>query len=138
MQKRRNIYEAIIAWGYDNIDQGVTVTQFDQFCSDWGTFVPQRRLREVFVETFVLRTGQGVATHDTENRDQQLWHLKLDAVFQHLDRVELEEARKSSKSAMWWAITSIVLTGVIGVAQIYVAMCEPQRIGAVSKFTCSE
>jgi hypothetical protein len=48
------------------------------------------------------------------------WGLSEKGMSSAIDYLELSEARKNSRQAMWIAIGSLVLATIVGIAQIYV------------------
>jgi len=72
-------------------------------------------------KSLIQNTGR---TKKTETGEESLFIIATEGRFKLLEYEELEEARKSSKEARWFAIMAIGFTAIIGIVQILVSMCN--------------
>ena len=120
MSRSLNLYEAVLQWGYDNIDAGVTYSDYEKFLSNNDFSLAQPRYAEMFFEFFRPMERNSNSPNDALSRGER-FHLQAEAAFKHLERVELQEAREGARKAIWIAAISMSLTSIIGVAQIVIA-----------------
>ncbi len=66
-----------------------------------------------------LETPFFVFRMDPNSSDRILYSIKRDVIFSYIDYLELKTARKSSRSAMGWAIAAIVINVIAVLVQIY-------------------
>lgn len=117
-----NLYTKILRWGYDKVDAGVTHEEFKIFLSELHVDIGDSRQDAIFRELFdhveknLNQHGITIAIRNNER-----FRLNLEAMFRHLERVELLEARKGATDALFWARVSLCAAVALGVIQILVA-----------------
>lgn len=121
--KPQNLYETILDWGYDRIDDGVTYPDFEEMLRVNNYELTGMRAEGIFLKLFVRMDGRSDINYRTLRGDKfGRYSLTLEAVFRHLERVELLEARASSRNAMLMAAGSLLLAALVGVCQIAIAV----------------
>jgi len=121
---KKNIYYEILRWGSEHMNAGASYTEFKSFLEeDSELSIEEKRAKALFRELFTPLDGGNTSGHVTSSiEDGSKFHLKVEAAFRHIEIQELEEARKSSRSAMCVAITAIVIGALVGVVQICIAL----------------
>lgn len=117
-----NIYTETLRWGYDKVDSGVTFEEFNIFLSDLNVEIGGSRRNALFRELFdhvEENLTQSAITDAIKNNER--FRLNLDAVFRHMERIELLEARDGASTALFWARVSLCAAVALGVIQILVA-----------------
>lgn len=121
--KPQNIYEAILEWGYERIDEGVSYQDYEKMLADEGFELHYVRVEQVFMELFERANGPpGVSYLMLRKAPSTRYSLKVETAFRHLERLELVEARASSRSAMWMAGISLLLAAIVGACQIGISI----------------
>jgi hypothetical protein len=120
-----NGYFRILEWGHTKVDDGVTFKEYQNFLNRLNTGWGEGRTEAVFRELF-SSVDKSLTPTAFENamRDGGRFHLSVEASFRHLEMIELNEARQSSTTATCIAIGAIIVTALIGLAQIWIAVCD--------------
>ena len=115
-----NLYTKILQWGYDRVDTGVTYANFEKFILELGVEVGSSRQNALFLELFD-HMEKNLVPHAKQQaiRNNEFFHLNIDATFRHLERIELTEAREGSRRALLWARVSLGAAIFVGAAQIF-------------------
>lgn len=137
-KKFGNAYEAILAWGYERVDEGVTQEDFRKFIIDNGLNINEPRGRALFLEFFTPLEEANIPKNVVFRRMNSgaLFQLTVDASFRYLELVELKEAREGSRRAMIVAIASLVLAAAVGVVQVNLAFDCTERVHWSEKLVC--
>jgi hypothetical protein len=123
MSDESNIYFEILAWGNNHIDLGVSFAEFGSFLDGKEASIGLGRRRQLFKELFdhCERANQSQGYLDQALNSGEKFRLNVEASFRHIERLELVDARKSSKQAMCTAILAIVIGALVGVMQIAIS-----------------
>lgn len=118
-EKSGNTYYQVLKWGHKRTESGVTFQEYERFLIDLGCHWGDGRKVAIFHELFIsIEMNPTPSKSTTLRRDGAKFHLRVESSFRHIERVELEEARKSSRSAVYWAAGSMVLGAIVGAVQI--------------------
>lgn len=121
--KPQNIYEAILEWGYEHIDEGVSYQDYEKMLAEGGFELHYARIEQLFMELFERANGPpGVTYLMLRRAPSTRYSLKVEAAFRHLERLELVEARASSRNAMLMAGISLILAAIVGACQIGISI----------------
>jgi len=114
-----NLYTEILRWGYDRVNSGVTYTEFKGFIAEMDVGLGESRMSALFRELFDhMETNLTLDAVHSAMRNDEAFHLNVEATFRHLERIQLEEARSGSAQALFWARVSLSAAVVVGVIQI--------------------
>jgi len=95
------------------------------------------RARALFWEFYEAKEPEKRGNPTQAIESNSLFILRADAAFRHLEHVELQEARSSSRNAMRIAISSLVLATIVGVIQISLAIeCSSTTQNWLSRMVC--
>ena len=133
-----NIYFRAIGFGLDRLEDGVGFQTFRQHISELGIPMSEYRVRMVFMEFYEVKEQENRGSPDRAIKDNALFVLRSDFVFRHLEHVELQEARSSSRNAMRMAMCSLVLATIVGALQISLAIeCNSATQDWLSRMICT-
>ncbi len=136
MRKERlvdNIYIKALEIGTKNLDNGIAFDDLKRKLDvDKKSMMFRDNFRNWFYENFFhvesidvkQKNLRGNFTGFPKHIDTQCSILTGKAYMDYLDYIELQEARQSSKTAKTIAITSIIITGLIALAQIVISICN--------------
>jgi hypothetical protein len=122
--EKNNIYHEILHWGEDHIENGVSFSDFKSFLADHlNDHFTEARAKSLFRELFTPLDGGNTPDHITKSMERESkFHLKVKAEFRRIQIVELKQATRSARSAMGVAIAAIVISLLVGFAQIAVVL----------------
>lgn len=114
---RKNIHIEILKYAQEH-------TEFtkDELMTDLKFIQEEKNL---FVREFIhgklliYNTGRNKKTKAGE---EGLFIIAAEGRFKLLEYEELEESRKSSLEARWFAIIAIIITAIVGLIQIYISL----------------
>ena len=132
-----NLYFQVIEFGLDKLEDGVTFQEFGQFITQLEIQMSDYSARTVFMEFYKVKERENCGNPDTAIDAGDFFVLKADAAFRHLEHVELQEARSSSRNAMKMAIRSLLLAAIVGGIQISLAIdCSSATQNWLSRMVC--
>ncbi|MCZ4269036.1 hypothetical protein O4H48_14140 [Rhodobacteraceae bacterium G21628-S1] len=127
-----NIYHKILAWGHSRVDTGATFPDFLERFGPNGFGLSDDRCFELFDELFTHMERKNLvhrARYEAATAGEN-FQLTVEAAFKFLERIEIQDARTTSRSAMKWAAWSMVLTAAIGCLQVIIGV---QQIKAANR-----
>jgi len=117
-----DLYIALLRYGKDHLGESTTPKALFKVMNDRGFASPylssQQQFALLFSESFEALRTPGAS----DNSD---WVFKGAAYFRLLEYEELNEARSSSKRALYVAIAALVVSGVLALASIYFSIACP-------------
>lgn len=121
MKTNDSLYIKILLWAYEHHDGFCEQDLIDEFKlrdEDWK----YRWFLTIFKNGTNDNTPMMVHMYNKKVGVNEVgyWGLSEKGMSAVIDYLELSEARKNSRQAMWIAIGSLMLATIVGIAQIYV------------------
>jgi hypothetical protein len=115
-----DLYTRVLLWAYGKVETGFT----------WSELIAQfhlSTLQEAWVRKVFLTTSDAdrkffeiLRNDETTTPNVYYYSLNEKGMSAVVDYLELKEARKSGKNAMYIAVGSLVIATIVGIAQIVV------------------
>lgn len=132
-------YFQAIEFGIDKLEEGVLFSDFNAHLEQLGIELSEYRTRIVFGEFYEVKEYENRAQPFDAMDQDSIFVLRPEAVFRHLEHIELTEARQSSRRAMYIAIGSLTLAAIVGFVQISLSIeCRGENQNWLSRWICCE
>lgn len=115
-----DLHIAILKFGKDKLEEGVTLQELEAYLSDHGYSIPgKHRLHRLFMECYEAidsdnRNHPGQSAHSGE-----LFALTVESTFRLLEHQELQSANRSSRRATYFASAALVVAILSACFSIY-------------------
>ena len=106
----KNLYIDMIEFGKDKINDGVTFDELEAHLKTKKYNIDRHRLSLYFFSTYDSVDAKDRGSSDKMCKPGVRSSLTIESSFRLLEYSELQEARRSSKVAMWTAISAIILS----------------------------
>ena len=124
MSDRENLHVAILRFGEDKLENGVTFDELRQHLQDLGFTVDQEYLVLLFYHSYEAIEPSGRGGSEAISKSGVRAMLTADSYFRLIDYIELKEARESSQSARRYARYAMILTAVLAAASILITVTQ--------------
>ena len=117
--KQEDLYIKILTFGKENIGKPIKYSQMQQYLDNEGYEYDEFALRQFFTAVFIDRkspTGNDPGRHPSE---EGVFYLEHHGYFNLLDYIKLQEARQSSKTAVYIAIAALVVSIMVLLISIF-------------------
>ena len=118
--KEDDLYIAVLRYGKEHLGEYTTPEDLFEVMKARGIKSPYLSSIEYFQRLF-WESFEGLEAPTAAYLDRSNWVLNVDSYFRLLEYEELNEARRSSKLALRWAISAMALSAVLALASIIIS-----------------